>query len=103
VIGLLLGYVALRLTRRNRQQGLPVRYLDRLRDRLGGADGVQAVHRLEAVYLGPGEVLVAADVEMDPALSGPALTGALERIRADARRELPVIARLYLTPVPPDA
>ena len=105
VIGLLLGYVAIRLTRRNRQllsnQGIPARYVDDLRERLGAAAGVQAVQRLEAVYLGPGEVLVAADVEMDPALSGAALADALDRIRADARRELPVIARLYLTPVPP--
>jgi cation diffusion facilitator family transporter len=103
VIGLLLGYVALRLARRNRQllsnQGIPERYVDQLRERLVGADGVLAVHRLEAVYLGPGEVLVAADVEMDPALSGAALTQALDRIRADACRDLPVIARLYLTPV----
>jgi hypothetical protein len=28
--------------------------------------GVEGVPRIEAVYLGPGEVLVAADVRMDP-------------------------------------
>ena len=57
------------------------------------------VPRIEAVYLGPGEVLVAADVRMDPHLSGEELTDVLARIRSEARRELPVIARLYLTPV----
>ena len=56
--------------------------------------------RLEAVYLGPGEVLVAADVRMQPGLGGDELTAVLARIRSDAARELPVIARLYLTPVP---
>jgi cation diffusion facilitator family transporter len=103
VIGLLLVYVALKLTRRNRQllsnQGIPERYLEQLRQRIGSADGVRGVQSLEAVYLGPGEVLVAADVEMDPALTGPALVAALDRIREDAAREVPVIARLYLTPV----
>ena len=40
--------------------------------------------RLEAVYLGPGEVLVAADVRMTPGLSGDELTAVLARIRSDA-------------------
>jgi cation diffusion facilitator family transporter len=104
VIGLLLGYVALKLTSRNRQllanQAIPQRYLDQLRERLAAAVGVDAIQRLEAVYLGPGEVMVAADVRMDPALTGADLTAAIGRIRDDAARELPVIARLYLTPVP---
>jgi cation diffusion facilitator family transporter len=105
VIGVLLGYVALKLTRRNRQllsnQGIPQRYVDQLREHIGAAPGIQAVVRLEAVYLGPREVLVAADVQMDPALGGGAVAATLDRIRADARRDLPIIARLYLTPVPP--
>jgi hypothetical protein len=62
--------------------------------------GVEDVPWIEAVYLGPGEVLVAADVQMDPQLSGEELTDVLGRIRSDACRELPVIARMYLTPVP---
>jgi cation diffusion facilitator family transporter len=103
VIGLLLGYVALKLTSRNRQllsnQSIPDRYKDQLRERLNAAPGVKGIERLEAVYLGPGEVLVAADVRMEPGLSGTEVTAALERIRADAAREVPVVARLYLTPV----
>jgi cation diffusion facilitator family transporter len=103
-IGLLLGYVALRLTSRNRallnNQAIPDRYVDLLRDRITGAPGVRAVPRLEAVYLGPGEVLVAADVEMEDALSGVELARSLAEIRANAQRDAPVIARLYLTPVP---
>jgi cation diffusion facilitator family transporter len=104
VIGLLLGYVALKLTRRNRQllsnQGIPERYVDNLRERLGAAPGVRAVERLEAIYLGPREVLVAADVQMDADLGGSALAVTLGRIRADVMRDIPMIARLYLTPVP---
>jgi cation diffusion facilitator family transporter len=104
IIGLLLGYVALRLTSRNRallsNQGIPERYVNQLRDRIRDAPGVLDVTSLEAVYLGPGEILVAADVQMDGDLSGDALTRSLDRIRVDACRDVPVIARLYLTPVP---
>jgi cation diffusion facilitator family transporter len=104
VIGLMLAYVAVRLTGRNRallaNQAIPERYVAQLRERLSATTGVEGVARLEAVYLGPGEVLVAADVRMDPRLSGEAITGVLDGIRDDAARELPVIARLYLTPVP---
>ena len=103
VIGLLLGYIALRLTSRNRQllanQAIPGRYLDQLRDRLTAAAGVDDVSRLEAVYLGPGEVLVAADIRMEDGLSGDEVSAVLARLRDEAARELPVIARLYLTPV----
>jgi len=106
VIGLMLGFVALRLTRRNRQllsnQGIPQRYVDQLRAQIGAASGVRDVTRLEAIYLGPREVLVAVDVQMDPDLSGPALVAALDRIRAGAERDVPMITRLYLTPVPAD-
>jgi cation diffusion facilitator family transporter len=104
VIGLMLGYVALRLTRRNRQllanQAIPDRYMARLRERLVATPGVDDVARLDAIYLGPGEVLVAADVRMDPGLSGDEVAAVLARLREDAARDLPVIARLFLTPVP---
>jgi cation diffusion facilitator family transporter len=103
VIGLMLIYVASKLTSRNRQllsnQAIPERYKQQLRERLLNADGVESVASLEAIYLGPGEVLVAADVRMTPGLSGEELTAALVRIREYAAREVPVIARLYLTPV----
>jgi cation diffusion facilitator family transporter len=103
IIGLLLGYVALKLTSRNRQllanQAIPERYMVQLRERLAAATGVNGIERLEAVYLGPGEVLVAADVRMDPDLSGDDVTAVLAEIRRAAAAEVPVIARLYLTPV----
>jgi cation diffusion facilitator family transporter len=103
LIGLLLGYVAVKLISRNRQllanQAIPTRYAAELSDRLVNTAGVAGVARLEAVYLGPGEVLAAADVPMEPGLSGEEVTAALARLRADAARDVPVITRLYLTPV----
>jgi cation diffusion facilitator family transporter len=103
LIGGLLCFIASRLTRRNRQlltnQSVPDRYVERLRARLEGEVEIHAVTRLEAVYLGPSEVLVAADVAMAGGLTGEEVATALARTRADVGRELPVIARLYLTPV----
>jgi cation diffusion facilitator family transporter len=105
VIGGLLCYLATRLTRRNRElltnQSVPERYVERMRDRLESQPEIDAVMRLEAVYLGPGEVLVAADVQMADGLAGADVSEALARLRADVARDVPAVARLYLTPVPP--
>ena len=102
-IGALLCYIASRLTRRNRQlltnQSVPDRYVEALRARLERQAEIEAVMRLEAVYLSPGEVLVAADIAMSDGLSGREVAAALARTREEVGRELPVIARLYLTPV----
>jgi cation diffusion facilitator family transporter len=104
LIGCLLAYVATRLTRRNRQlitnQAVPPRYVERLRGRLQRQAGIVAVTRLEAVYLGASEVLVAADVLMDPELGVEDAARALAMARSQVLQEAPVIARLYLTPVP---
>jgi cation diffusion facilitator family transporter len=103
VIGLMLLYVATKLISRNRQllanQAIPARYVEQLRERLIAVSGIHGISRLEAVYLGPGQVLVAADVQMEPGLSGDDITATLARVRDDAAREVPVIVRLYLTPV----
>lgn len=103
VIGAMLCYLAGRLTRRNRQllanQSVPERYVQRLHERLERVDAIDAVTRLEAVYLGPGEVLVAADVRMADGLAGTDVAAALERAREDIARDVPAVARLYLTPV----
>jgi cation diffusion facilitator family transporter len=102
-IGALLCYLAGGLTRRNRRlltnQSVPVRYVEQLRTRLEARDAIESVARLEAVYLGPTEVLVAADIRMVDGLSGRDMAAALGRTRAELVRDVPVIARLYLTPV----
>jgi cation diffusion facilitator family transporter len=103
VIGGLLCYLALRLTRRNRQlltnQSVPDRYVRSLRTRLETEETVRAVIRLDAVYLGPAEVLMAADMEMSDGLSGREVARVLARLGDELQREIPVITRLYLTPV----
>jgi cation diffusion facilitator family transporter len=104
LIGALLCYLALRLTRRNRQlltnQSVPERYVQRLRHRLEREVEIDAVTRLDAVYLGPREVLAAADIRMVDGLGGEEVAAALVRTRASIARDIPAVARLYLTPVP---
>jgi cation diffusion facilitator family transporter len=103
-IGLMLCYVALRLTGRNRRlltnQAVPERYVEALRRRLTEMPGIEGVASLQAVYLGPGEVLVTADVTLEAGQDSDGVATALERARSDIRREVPAIARLQLTPVP---
>jgi cation diffusion facilitator family transporter len=103
VIGLLLGVVALRLTGRNRRllsnQAVPERYVDALRERLSAAPGIATVVSLEAVYLGPAEVLVTADVTVDAGQDGDALVAALDRARRELLRDVPAVAHVYLMPV----
>jgi cation diffusion facilitator family transporter len=104
VIGLMLGYVALKLTGRNRRlltnQAVPDRYVQALRRRLVEVPGISGVASLEAVYLGPGEVLVTADVTLEHCQDAGDVAAAIERARTDIGREVPAIARLQLTPVP---
>jgi cation diffusion facilitator family transporter len=102
-IGLLLCYLASALTSRNRalltNQAVPERYAQRLRDRLEARAEIRAVTHVEAVYLSPTEVLVAADVQLTDGLAGEDVAAILAQTREEVMRELPVIARLYLTPV----
>jgi cation diffusion facilitator family transporter len=99
VIGLLLGVVAWRLADRNRSllthQAVPERYQQRLRARLDATPEVLAVGDILAVYMGPGEVLVAADVKLAPC----DVAATLERVRRAVMDETPQIRRLYLTPL----
>jgi cation diffusion facilitator family transporter len=102
LIGLLLTYVAVRLSRRNRHllanQAVPERYVAWLREELAGEPGIARVARLDAVYLGVGEVLVVADVHVARGLSGEQVSEAIVRAQDRVRAEVPAIARIALTP-----
>jgi cation diffusion facilitator family transporter len=104
VIGFMLGYVALKLTGRNRNlltnQAVPERYVEALRRRLVEVPGIAGVASMEAVYLGPGEVLVTADVTLERCQNAEDVATAIERARTEIGRDVPAIARLQLTPVP---
>jgi cation diffusion facilitator family transporter len=100
LIGALLTYVAIRLSGRNRalltNQSVPARKLTLLRDRLLAAPEIAEVGRVEAIHLGPGSIMAAAEVALD---DGHDCAAALERVRAVIQDEVPAVTRLYLTPV----
>jgi cation diffusion facilitator family transporter len=99
IIGGLLAFMAARLAGRNRallsNEAVAPAIAQRLRERLLAQDGIADVVRMESVYLGPRQALVAADVIVD---CGD-VPATLERVRAQVKRETPFITRLYLTPV----
>ena len=103
-IGLMLGFVALRLTGRNRQlltnQAVPDRYIEELQRRLVQMPGIAGVATLSAVYLGPGEVLVTAEVTVEAGQDGDGVVTALDHARSAITRDVPAIARMYVMPVP---
>jgi cation diffusion facilitator family transporter len=99
IIGGLLAFVAWRMSNRNRallsNEAVAPMLADRLRERLLAENGIVEVVRMESVYLGPHEALVAADVVVD-CTDVPAT---LARVREDIKRDIPFVTRLYLTPV----
>jgi cation diffusion facilitator family transporter len=103
IIGGLLAYIAVRLASRNRRlltnQALPDAVLDRLRARLVAEPGVADVTQLEAVWLGAGEVLAAAEVRVDDGMTAAEVAQTLARLREDVKTAMPAVTRLYLTPV----
>ena len=77
-------------------EAVPPRYVERLRDGLERQAGIATVARVEAVYLGASQVLVAADVLMESGLgSERRCPGHWPRPGTWMHREAPVIARLY--------
>jgi hypothetical protein len=78
---------------------VPERYIRQMRERITAQAGVDELRAIEAIYLGPGQVLVAADVRMDPGLDAEGVANALMTARASISDDVPVVARLYLTPV----
>jgi cation diffusion facilitator family transporter len=103
IIGLLLTYVAYRLSGRNRalltNQAVPARHVAALRERLLAQPGVTGVGRMEAVHLGPESILAAAEVQLRACFTATDVADTLAEVRRDVQAEVPAIARLYLTPV----
>ena len=107
VIGLLLTFVAFRLSARNQSlltnQAVPSRRVAALRERLLDQPGVTGVGRMEAVHLGPDSILAAAEVELRACFTATDVAQTLAEVRGSLMGEVPAITRLYLTPVAPAA
>jgi cation diffusion facilitator family transporter len=103
-IGLLLLYIATRLAARNRDlltnQAVPERYTEHVRREIEADDAVDQVRSLEAIYLGPRDVLVTGEVKLADAVDGHGGIEALDRLREELSERYPQVRRWYLTPVP---
>jgi cation diffusion facilitator family transporter len=105
IIGILLTFVAFRLSGRNQSlltnQAVPPRRVAALRERLLAQPGVTGVGRMEAVHLGPNSILAAAEVELRSCFTATDVAETLAEVRTALSAEVPAITRLYLTPVAP--
>jgi hypothetical protein len=54
---------------------------------------------VEAVHLGPGSILAAAEVQLASCFTADDVAATLLRVRATLKADIPSITRLYLTPV----
>ena len=103
LIGALLIYIATRLASRNRDlltnQAVPGRYTEQVRSLILADDAVIDMPRLQAVYLGPRDVLVTGEVRFEDGLDGDGMVEALDRIRQSIAARYPQVSHLYLTPV----
>ena len=103
-IGLMLGFVALRLTGRNRQlltnQAVPDRYIVELRRRLVEMPGIAGVATLSADLPRPGRGPRDGRGDGRGGQDGDGVVAALDHARSAITRDAPAIARMYLMPVP---
>jgi cation diffusion facilitator family transporter len=111
LIGLLLGAAGLRLAARNRdlltnRSESPV-VLDRIRDLLAADPEVAAVGQVASVYVGPHQLLVAAEIQPLDTVSGLRLRQLLAELRGRVVEAVPRATLVFLTPAvaverPPD-
>jgi cation diffusion facilitator family transporter len=99
LIGVLLSVVAFLLTRHNRRllidASAPPDLVQRMHDELASKPGVAAVSTLQAVWIGPRQLLLCADLVLAP---GEDVVSRLAVLREELMQE-PVIAAVKLTPV----
>jgi cation diffusion facilitator family transporter len=99
LIGVLLTVVAFLLTRHNRRllidSSAPPDLVQQMHDELASHPGVAAVSTLQAVWIGPKQLLLAADLVYAP---GEDVVARIAELREELLKE-PVIAAVKLTPV----
>ena len=67
-------------------------------DAIEGGEHVQRLIHLRTEHLGPDEILVAAKVEFDTALTFTELAAAIDRVEAQIRDAVPMARLIYLEP-----
>ena len=101
-IGLILGTVAVFLVERNRDflvgEEVAPAGKERVRAFIAGWPGVVAVRELLVTFMGPGEILVVARVDVDDGLDGAEVEHLVSGIEDELRALEPSIARVDVVP-----
>jgi cation diffusion facilitator family transporter len=100
VIGLLMALTAFGLARPLADflvgRSLPQPLVEQIRAVIEGASAVEEIVALQAVYIGPEEVIVAAKVRPSETLSRDELVEAMDDLDAALRRESQFVADVYI-------
>ena len=103
VIGLVLAYVAVELTRRNADfligRGAPDSIQARVRELITTQPGVRAVTELLVTFLGPRRLWVIARLDIDDELGGASIKALLQALEQALFRDSRFIARVDLVPM----
>lgn len=67
-------------------------------DSLADAPQVRSIIHLRTMHLGPDQLLVAAKIDFDPALSVPELASAIDQAEARLRAAVPITSLVYIEP-----
>jgi divalent metal cation (Fe/Co/Zn/Cd) transporter len=101
-IGVVLGTVAVFLVERNRDflvgQEVSPAGKQHLEAFIAGWPGVVAVRSLIAIFMGPGEIVVIARVDIDDTLDGAAVEHLVSDIERELRAREPSITRVDVVP-----
>jgi cation diffusion facilitator family transporter len=102
-IGVLLAAIGLRLAGRNRalltnRSDSPV-VLDRIRELLGADPRVADVGDVASIYVGPHELLIAAEIQPSDALSGLHVRQVVAELRHRVAEAIPRAVVVFVTPV----
>lgn len=67
-------------------------------DAIEGSEGVAAVLHMRTQHIGPDQLLVAAEIQMDSALDTAGVTNAIDAAEGRIRAAVPMAAMIYLEP-----
>jgi cation diffusion facilitator family transporter len=70
----------------------------RIIDAISGTSGILAIVDLRTQHVGPDQLLVGADIKLDPALDTEGVAAAIDRAEARIREAVPIAKMIYIEP-----
>jgi cation diffusion facilitator family transporter len=105
-IGVLLVVVAYELGRQNMRAlvglSVPAELRDSIRDVIADSPGVDSVVEVRTMQLGPGDILVAARIDVDDAATGGDVEDAASAVEQRLRERHPEVRHVFLDPTDAD-